>query len=209
MVDTFTMERGRAIVLPAANIDTDIIIPQTELATITKSGLADGLFGRWRYVTDRIENPEFVLNRPANRSCRFLIAGANFGCGSSREHAVWALQEYGVRAVIASRFGEIFQRNSLRNGLLPALVTEPVWQEIVALSDADGGISDTVIDLAGRRIVAGGSSLSFQIDDQDRQRLLQGTDEIGETLGHRTAISAFVETDRARRPWIYGGRWAR
>jgi 3-isopropylmalate/(R)-2-methylmalate dehydratase small subunit len=205
----FKVERGRCSLLRIENIDTDIIIPQTELATVHRSGLGEGLFARWRYVSERIPNPDFVLNRAANAGTRLILARANFGCGSSREHAAWALAEYGIRAVMAPSFGEIFYRNCVRNGVLPARVTAEAHQRLEALADADDGISDLTVDLVERRISVGDVELSFVLDEEDRRRLLTGADEIAETLGHRDAIEAFLAADRQDRPWIHDRRWVR
>ncbi len=207
MTREFTVERGRAAVLRHENIDTDVIIPQTELVTVSRSGLGDGLFARWRYSGGRTPNPDFVLNRPGNRNCRVLIARANFGCGSSREHAAWALAEYGIRAVVAPSFGEIFQRNAVRNGVLPARVTLQDQQRLEALADGEDGIDGLVVDLVERRIGAGAVTLPFQLEEEDRRRLLTGADEIAETLIRRPATDAFIAADRARRPWVYDRRW--
>jgi 3-isopropylmalate/(R)-2-methylmalate dehydratase small subunit len=209
MAREFRVERGRCCLLRRENIDTDIIIPQTELVTVSRSGLGEGLFARWRYTTGRTPNPDFVLNKPDNRGCRFLLAGTNFGCGSSREHAVWALGEFGIRAVIAPSFGEIFQRNGILNGVLPARVTPEAHRRLEALANAEDGIDDLVVDLVERRIEAGDFSVPFALDDDDRLRLLTGIDEIAETFTQRAAIDSFVAGDRLRRPWVYDRHWSR
>lgn len=203
----FRTERGRCCLLRIENIDTDIIIPQTELATITRSGLGEGLFARWRYISGRIPNPGFVLNRPANAGARFILARANFGCGSSREHAPWALAEYGIRAVLAPSFGEIFHRNCVRNGVLPARIPENALGRLEDLADGDDGISGLTVDLVERKISAGGTEVPFLLDEEDRRRLLTGADEIAETLGHKEAIEAFIAADRRDRPWVHDRRW--
>lgn len=208
MALAFTVESGRCCVLRAENVDTDVIIPQTELATVFRSGLGEGLFARLRYRDGRTPDAGFVLNRPGNEGCRFLLAGANFGCGSSREHAAWALSEFGIRAVVAPSFGEIFHRNCVRNGLLPARVTRDAHLALLDLADAVDGIGAFTVDLLERRVVAGGVSVAFAIEDQDRRRLLTGADEIAETLGHRADIDAFVATDRRNRPWVHDRRWS-
>ncbi len=199
--------RGRCCVFGLENIDTDVIIPQTELVTVSKSGLADGLFARWRYKNDRIPNPDFVLNRPRNKECRFLLAAANFGCGSSREHAAWALTEYGVRAVISPNFGEIFFRNSIRNGLLPARIAAADYRCLASLADGEGGIDDMIVDLTAGQITVGRLTVPFSLDQVDRMRLLTDTDDIAETLLHRTDIEGFVAADRIRRPWVHQTLW--
>jgi 3-isopropylmalate/(R)-2-methylmalate dehydratase small subunit len=208
MALAFTIESGRCCVLRAENVDTDVIIPQTELATVFRSGLGAGLFARLRYRDGRTPDPGFVLNRPGNEGCRFLLAGANFGCGSSREHAAWALSEFGVRAVVAPSFGEIFHRNCVRNGLLPARVATEAHLALLELADEVDGIEAFTVDLVGRSISAGGVSVAFEIDDEDRRRLLTGADEIAETLGHRAEIEAFLAADRRARPWVHDRRWS-
>ena len=199
----FLVEIGRACLLDVPNIDTDIIIPQTELVTTSRSGLGDGLFARWRYTQGRIENPGFVLNRDANRRSRFLIAANNFGCGSSREHAVWALQDFGIRAVVSSKFGEIFRTNCIRNGILAATVTEEGYAEIAELARKNGGGLEMSVDLQQRVIHANSAEVPFQIDSGDRERLLNGLDEIAETLAHIDAIKTFAEREATRSPWLH------
>jgi 3-isopropylmalate/(R)-2-methylmalate dehydratase small subunit len=204
-----TLGPGRCCLLRVDNIDTDVIIPQLELMTLSKSGLADGLFAGWRYLRDREEDPAFVLNRGRNRACRFLLAGANFGCGSSREHAVWALAEYGIRAVVAPKFGDIFYRNCIRNKLLPARISSESYPRVADLVDAEGGFDDMTIDVAAGAISVAGMSVNFDLDDEDRRRLWSDLDEIDETLAELSAIEAFVERDRALRPWVYDAHWRR
>lgn len=204
----FVIESGRACLLDVPNIDTDIIIPQTELATIGRSGLGGGLFARWRYREWRTENPEFALNRVPNRDSRFLLAASNFGCGSSREHAVWALEDFGIRAVISPRFGEIFRTNCVRNGVLPAVVGEDDYALLAGLARDNGGGLDIRIDLGRCSISAGPVHVDFEIDAGDRHRLLNGIDEIEETLTHLEAIEAFSKGERTRRPWLHWTPWA-
>lgn len=208
MSEKFVVETGRACLLAVPNIDTDVIIPQTELATISKSGLADGLFARWRYGTGRELNPDFVLNKPAHRGCRFLIAAANFGCGSSREHAVWALRDFGIRAVISPAFAEIFFRNALRNGVLAATVAPNDYERLAAAAAANDGGLDLIVDLPNQRVVADDVVVPFVIGAEDKRRLLRGTDEIEETLEHLCDIDTFIAADRGRRPWIYETPWS-
>ncbi|MBA3770981.1 MAG: 3-isopropylmalate dehydratase small subunit [Ramlibacter sp.] len=204
----FVIETGRACLLDVPNIDTDIIIPQTELATISRTGLGTGLFARWRYREGRTENPEFALNQGPNRGSRFLIAANNFGCGSSREHAVWALEDFGIRAVISPRFGEIFRTNCVRNGVLAAVITEDHYAVLAGLARQNNGGLDLSIDLDQCLISAGPVGFEFQIDAGDRHRLLHGIDEIEETLAHVDAIEAFSRNERARRPWLHWTPWS-
>jgi 3-isopropylmalate/(R)-2-methylmalate dehydratase small subunit len=209
MSRSFLIESGHAALLAVPNIDTDIIIPQTELVTTSRRGLGEGLFARWRYLEGRVPNPDFVLNRPQHRQSAFLIAADNFGCGSSREHAAWALADFGIRAVVAPSFGEIFQRNCVRNGILPARVSAAGYADLAAAARAGGGGLRLSIDLHHRRINCAQFSLTFEIGADDAQRLLRGTDEIAETLEQADAIAGFAAADRVRRPWVYEPGWDR
>jgi 3-isopropylmalate/(R)-2-methylmalate dehydratase small subunit len=190
---------GVAAPLIRDNIDTDAIIPSREIRGIGKSGLADGLFAGWRYRTtgSRDPDPAFVLNRPGFGHAPILLGGANFGCGSSREHAVWALHEYGVRAVIAPSFAPIFFGNCVRNGIVPVTLDRAA---IKAIADAGATVR---IDLAERAVTSGGHRWPFALDDQARAMLMEGLDAIDLTLRHRDAISGFHDADRRARPWIY------
>jgi len=186
----FTVHTGLAVPMLYDNIDTDQIIPSREMKTVSKTGLGDGLFAGQRYIQDRDMNPDFILNNELYDGATILLAGKNFGCGSSREHAVWALTDYGFRAVIAESFGEIFYNNAIRNGLLP-----------VELNQAQiAGFGDIVsIDLAAQTIDA----LSFNIAPSDKDRLLNGLDPIDVTLKHHAEIEAFFEGDKAAQSWKY------
>lgn len=203
----FILESGRACLLDVPNIDTDIIIPQTELTTISRTGLGVGLFARWRYSQGRTEKPEFVLNRGANRKARFLVADTNFGCGSSREHAVWALEDFGIRAVASPRFGEIFRTNCVRNGVLAAIISDEGYARLAALARQGGDGMELSFDLEQCMIRAEGLEVPFQIDAGDRERLLKGLDEISETLTHLDAIKDFASRDAERRPWLHWTPW--
>jgi 3-isopropylmalate/(R)-2-methylmalate dehydratase small subunit len=185
---------GIAAPLIRANIDTDAIIPSREIKGVGKTGLAGGLFAGWRYLEGRTPNPDFVLNQPRYANAPILLGGANFGCGSSREHAVWALHEYGVRAVIAPSFAPIFEGNCVRNGIIP-----------VALDPADIAAweGDVVIDLIAQTVTAGAITLSFAIDPEARAMLAEGLDAIDLTFKYTSAIDAFLTADRTARPWIY------
>ncbi|WP_176315791.1 3-isopropylmalate dehydratase small subunit [Burkholderia vietnamiensis] len=196
-------EAGTMVTMPAENIDTDMIIPQTELITVSKLGLGDGLFARLRYLAGREPNPEFILNRVPRGTARFLLAGHNFGCGSSREHAVWALTDYGIRAVIATSFGEIFFYNCVRNGLLPARVTPEHHTRLCELASEHDGILNVRLDLPGRRIHVDECVFGFDISDADLERLMSGADAIAETLESASNIDAFVARDRKYRYWVY------
>ena len=203
----FTVESGRACLLDVPNIDTDIIIPQTELTTISRTGLGAGLFARWRYSEGRTEKSDFVLNRGANRKARFLVAATNFGCGSSREHAVWALEDFGIRAVASPRFGEIFRTNCVRNGVLAATISDEDYAHLATLARQGSDGMELSFDLEHCVIRAQGLEVSFQIDVGDRERLLNGLDEISETLTLLDAIKNFASRDAERRPWLHWTPW--
>ncbi len=204
----FVVEIGRACLLDVPNINTDIIIPQTELATISRSGLGEGLFACWRYLEGRTEDPQFALNRGRNRQSRFLITADNFGCGSSREHAVWALEDFGIRAVVSPSFGEIFRANCVRNGILPAVVAEGDYTQLADLARNTEDGMDISIDLRCRWICAGELRVEFQIDPGDWHRLLNGIDEIKETLAHLGAIETFSRGEGTRLTWLHWTPWA-
>ncbi|HEY7858632.1 MAG TPA: 3-isopropylmalate dehydratase small subunit [Candidatus Nanopelagicales bacterium] len=191
-MDKFTVHTGTALPLRRSNVDTDQIIPAVYLKRITRHGYEDGLFAAWR------ADPDFVLNQPAYADASVLVAGPDFGTGSSREHAVWALQDYGFRVVLSSRFADIFRGNSGKAGLLTAVVDEAVIEAIWTLVESDPSTRVTV-DLEQRRVLAGAGSAAvdapFEVDDYVRWRLLEGLDDIGITLQHADAIAAY-EADR-------------
>ncbi len=202
-MEKFTRLDGVAAPLMRANVDTDAIIPSREMKQVSKTGLSGGLFANWRYadVATRQEDPGFVLNRPSYRGASILVAGSNFGCGSSREHAVWALHEYGVRCVIAPSFGAIFQGNCVRNGILPVALPEDQVQALAALVEAAPGVRLS-IDLEAQTITApGAAAISFGIADGDREMLLEGLDMIGVTLKRQAQIDVFETGYRQARPW--------
>jgi 3-isopropylmalate/(R)-2-methylmalate dehydratase small subunit len=183
-MDKFTTHTGTAVPLRRSNVDTDQIIPAVYLKRVTRTGFEDGLFAAWR------EDPAFVLNDPSYAGATILVAGPEFGTGSSREHAVWALRDWGFRVVMAPRFGDIFRGNSLKQGLLtielPIAAVERLW----ALSEGDSRAEITV-DLAAREVRADGTTWEFALDDFTRWRLLEGLDDIGLTLLHADAIADF------------------
>jgi 3-isopropylmalate/(R)-2-methylmalate dehydratase small subunit len=191
----FTTLSGIAAPLLADNIDTDAIIPSREMTSTGRTGLADGLFAPWRYTQGRVPNPDFVLNDARYAGARILAAGANFGCGSSREHAVWALAEYGVRCVIAPSFAPIFAANCLRNGVLPLVAARAVVDSVAG--------REVAIDLAAQTLTCGDTSTPFPIDPQAKDMLLEGLDAIDLTLKSQAAIAAWTTADAAQRPWIY------
>ncbi len=178
---------SRTLVMPAANIDTDQIIPARFLTTTTRAGLGAQLFADWRYDPAGVARAEFVLNRPEARDCHILVAGDNFGCGSSREHAPWALLDYGIRAVISTRFADIFASNALKNGLLPVVVAAATHEWLLARP----GIELTIDVGAARLALPDGVTVSFPLEPFARHCLLAGVDELGFLLGQRAAIDAF------------------
>lgn len=201
----FTRLTAIAAPMPRDNVDTDAIIPSREMRSVSREGLADGLFAGWRYreVGSRDPEPGFILNQATYRDAQILVAGRNFGCGSSREHAVWALAEYGFRAIVACSFNPIFRGNCIANGVLPAMVAEEHAAEMCTfLSDPSSPI--LTVDLVARAITsADGREWPFAIDPHEREALLQGLDPIGMTLLHAEQIREFRARDAARRPWIY------
>ncbi|WP_433391175.1 3-isopropylmalate dehydratase small subunit [Micromonospora sp. KLBMP9576] len=186
-MERFTTHTGPAVPLRRSNVDTDQIIPAVYLKRVTRTGFADGLFSAWR------EDPEFVFNDPAHSGAPILVAGPEFGTGSSREHAVWALRDWGFRAVIAPGFGDIFRGNALKEGLLPAELELKAVERIWELVEADPTTPVTV-DLTTRQVRVGAASWPFPIDDFSRWRLMEGLDDIGLTLRHDAEIEAFETT---------------
>ena len=186
------------------NIDTDVIIPSREMKTVSKTGLKDGLFANWRYSdpAERRPDPRFVLNREAYQDAQILLAGDNFGCGSSREHAVWALAEYGFRVVVAPSFGAIFEKNSVMNGLVPARLDEAIVMQLISALDSSPDKKLTV-DLGRQRITArGGIDVPFSINEGYRAMLLNGWDAVTLTLKHGSAITEWKTEAQQRWPWI-------
>ena len=188
-MEKFHTHTGVGVPLRRSNVDTDQIIPAVYLKRITRTGFEDALFSAWR------GDPEFVLNQEAYRDGSVLVAGPDFGTGSSREHAVWALQNYGFKVVIGSRFGDIFRGNSGKSGLLVALVSPEVVEELWAFLDETPG-AELTVDLVARTITAGEATFPFEIDDYTRHRLLNGLDDIGITLQKDADIAAY----EAKRP---------
>jgi len=205
-VTPFVKHRGVAAPLLRINVDTDAIIPSREMKTVGKLGLADGLFAGWRYAEQgsRRPNPEFVLNRPEYAGTSILLSGANFGCGSSREHAVWALAEYGIRCVIAPSFGAIFHGNCIRNGILPLVLDEAIIQTLATQVAADPQQAQLGIDLdASTLTTPDGAVIRYTVEPAHRAMLLEGLDPIGLTLKHESQIAAHLARDRQQRPWVY------
>lgn len=189
-----------------ANVDTDAIIPSREMTTVSKTGLADGLFAGWRYtaIGSREPNPSFVLNQIAYAKAQILLGGENFGCGSSREHAVWALHEFGIRAVIAPSFAPIFFGNCVRNGIVPVRLAAAAIQDIASWVGIDPQAHRVKVDVEALQVAAGeGVNWRFELDTESREMLLEGLDAIDLTLRNKPDIDAFLERDRTVRPWIY------
>jgi 3-isopropylmalate/(R)-2-methylmalate dehydratase small subunit len=191
-MESFTTHTGTAVPLRRSDVDTDQIIPSDWLKRVERTGFGAGLFSEWR------EDPSFVLNQPAYADATILLAGENFGTGSSREHAVWALQDHGFRVVISGRFADIFRSNAFKGGLLPVQLSSEVVSSLMTLAETDPRTPITV-DLTTREVRAGDITASFDIDDFTRWRLLEGLDDIGLTLRHADEISAF---ERSRPRWL-------
>ena len=190
-MNSFTNHTGLVVPLDRANVDTDQIIPKQFLKRIERTGFGEFLFFDWRYLPDGKANPDFILNQPRYRGASILVAGKNFGCGSSREHAPWALAEYGIRAVIAPSFADIFANNCFKNGMLPVTLPEPIVGEIMQRTQENEGYKLT-IDLNNQTIVDEiGLSVEFHVSAFQRYCLLEGFDDIGLTLRHEDAIKAY------------------
>lgn len=207
----FVSHTGVVVPLDRANVDTDQIIPKQFLKSIRRTGFGDNLFDAWRYLdegdigmnaNERRINHDFVLNAPRFADGSILLARDNFGCGSSREHAVWALAEYGFRCVIAPSFADIFFTNALKNGLLLVVLAEPQIDAVFAAVATTVGFSLTV-DLPAQSIDGGGFHATFDIEPERKRLLLEGLDDIGLTMRHAEAIRAFETAHRARQPWVF------
>jgi 3-isopropylmalate/(R)-2-methylmalate dehydratase small subunit len=198
----FTELTAVAAPLPIMNVDTDMIIPKDYLKTIKRTGLSKGLFAEMRFNEDGSENPDFVLNKPAYRKAQIIVAGDNFGCGSSREHAPWALLDYGIRCVISTSFADIFYNNCFNNGILPAIVSKEDIDKL--MDDAGRGANATLtVDLVNQRIYGpDGGSVSFQIDPARKEKLLSGLDDIGLTMAKNPSISTYEAKAGSERPWV-------
>jgi len=192
-MDKFTSHTGTAVPLRRSNVDTDQIIPAVYLKRVSRTGFEDGLFSAWR-----ANEPDFVLNQPRYQGATVLVAGPDFGTGSSREHAVWALMDYGFKVVISPRFGDIFRGNSLKAGLLtvqlPEKIVQRLWDDI-----EDAASVEVTVDLVERTVRWAGEIHDFALDDYTRWRLMEGLDDIGLTLRHTADIEAYEST---RKPWL-------
>ena len=191
-MEAFTTHTGIGVPLRRSNVDTDQIIPAVWLKRVSRTGFEEGLFAAWR------EDPDFVLNNPAYDGASILIAGPDFGTGSSREHAVWALQQYGFRVVISPRFGDIFRNNATKQGLLPVVLPEDVVERLQDLTEAEPKTEITV-DLVNREVRAKDIVEPFELDDYTRWRLMEGLDDIDLTLRH---VDAIAEYEKRRKPWL-------
>ena len=205
-MEKFTDLKAIAAPILRINIDTDIIIPSREMKRVSKEGLSDGLFANWRYTEPggRQEDPDFVLNQGAYREAQIILSGANFGCGSSREHAVWALAEWGIRCVVAPSFGAIFQGNCVRNGILPVVLDNSVVEDLAQQVEVDPAEQLITVDLERRELTApDGTPHAFEISPADREMLMEGLDAIAVTMKRDDEILAFQARDRLTRPWVY------
>ena len=201
-MDKFTKITGIAAPMPLVNIDTDMIIPKQFLKTIKRSGLGVNLFDEMRYTQDGKEIPEFVLNQPAYRKAEIIVAGDNFGCGSSREHAPWALLDFGIRAIISTSFADIFYNNCFKNGILPIVL--PAEQVAILMEDAKKGANARqTVDLVAQTVTTSdGQVFPFTVDAHRKHRKINGLDDIGLTMEKAAAITAFEKSAQTLRPWV-------
>lgn len=200
-MDKFTTLQGIAAPLPIVNIDTDMIIPKQFLKTIKRTGLGVSLFYEMRYDTEGKLLEDFVLNTKPYDQSKILVAGDNFGCGSSREHAPWSLKDFGIRCVISTSFADIFYNNCFQNGILPIVVKA---EELDRLMSAAGSQLEFNIDLPNQSIQVGNHSINFEIEDHRKERLLQGLDDIGITLGYKEDIASYETDKKSQKPWLFG-----
>ncbi|MFP6759290.1 MAG: 3-isopropylmalate dehydratase small subunit [Alphaproteobacteria bacterium] len=201
-MESFRKLTGVAAPLPMINVDTDKIIPKQFLKTIKRTGLGAHLFDEMRFTPDGAEIPDFVLNKPAYRNAEVLIAGDNFGCGSSREHAPWALLDFGIRCVIAPGYADIFYNNCFKNGILPIVLPKAQVEALMGQAE-QGSNARFTVDLEANEIIApDGARIAFEIDPFRRQCLLDGLDDIGLTLERETSITGFEGKHRASQPWL-------
>ena len=201
-MQAFKSLTGVAAPLPMINVDTDMIIPKDYLKTVKRTGLAKGLFAELRYNDDGSDNPDFVLNKPAYKSATILVAGDNFGCGSSREHAPWALLDHGIRCVISTSFADIFYNNCFKNGILPITVSQSDLDKL--MDDAARGANATIsVDLEAQEIKGpDGGVIQFDVDPFKKHCLLNGLDDIGLTMEKSDRIAAYEQKAAASRPWV-------
>ncbi len=198
-MNPFKKLTGIAAPYPLNNIDTDMIIPKLFLRTIKRTGLGKGLFYESRFDMEGKENPDFVLNREPFRKANIMIAGENFGCGSSREHAAWSLLDFGITSIIAPSFGDIFYNNSFKNGILPIVLPQDQVDALVKYAETG---REVTIDLEQQKVVAGNEVYTFDVDPFRKHCLINGLDDIGLTLEKKTFIDSYEETRAAQRPWL-------
>ena len=201
-MDKFTVVEGVAAPMPLINIDTDMIIPKQFLKTIKRSGLGKNLFDEMRFSEDGTEIPSFILNKEAYRSSKIIVAGDNFGCGSSREHAPWALLDFGIKVVISTSFADIFYNNCFKNGILPVVI--PPEERDSLMGDAEKGSNARIsVDLEAQEIIRpDGTTVSFEIDDFKKHCLLHGLDDIALSLEKEKSISDFEKKNKSQKPWV-------
>lgn len=201
-MDKFKKITGVAAPMPIRNIDTDMIIPKQFLKTIKRDGLGKNLFDEMRFLDDGSENPDFILNKPAYRNASIIVAGDNFGCGSSREHAPWALKDFGIQVIISTSFADIFYNNSFKNGMLPIKVDEQTLAKL--MDDAERGANATLtIDLEAQTISGpDGGVVNFEIDPFRKHCLLEGLDDIGLTMKKSDKIALYEEKQKTTQPWL-------
>ena len=202
-MEKFTKVSGVAAPMPIRNIDTDMIIPKQFLKTIKREGLGVHAFDEMRYLDDGSENPDFVLNKPAYRQAQIIVAGDNFGCGSSREHAPWALKDFGIKVVISTSFADIFFNNAFKNGMLAIRVSEETLAAL--MDDAERGANATItVDLVSQTITGpDGGEVKFDVDPFRKHCLLEGLDDIGLTLKKGQEIDTYEDKQKANQPWLY------
>ncbi|MFK5980210.1 MAG: 3-isopropylmalate dehydratase small subunit [Rhizobiaceae bacterium] len=201
-MDKFKTITSTAAPLPIVNIDTDMIIPKDYLKTIKRSGLSIGLFAEMRFNEDGSKKEDFVLNQPAYQGIEILVAGDNFGCGSSREHAPWALLDYGIRCIISTSFADIFYNNCFKNGILPIIVTPEQLEDL--MDDAKRGANAKLTVNLEDQTISGpdGGEIKFELDPNRKHRLLEGIDDIGETMGKVSKIKLFEDEYSKSHPWV-------
>ena len=200
-MNKFTKLTGIAAPMDLINIDTDMIIPKLFLKTIKRTGLGVNLFDDMRYNEDRSEIESFILNDEHYRNAQILVVGDNFGCGSSREHAPWALADFGIRCVISTSYADIFYNNCFNNGICPVVLAEEDHREIMDLVK-DKDASDISVNLELKQVIAGNKIYKFDMEDSRRERLLEGLDHIGITLQYKENIDVFEAQDKSKRPWV-------
>ena len=200
-MDKFSKVNSIPAYLPIVNVDTDMIIPKQFLKTIKRTGLGVSLFYEMRYDTEGKLVEDFVLNTKPYDQSKILVAGDNFGCGSSREHAPWSLKDFGIRSVISTSFADIFYNNCFQNGILPIVVNT---EELDQLMSAAKSQTEFNIDLPNQTIQAGNLSFNFEIEDYRKERLLQGLDDIGITLGYQDDITSYESNKKNQKPWLFG-----